>query len=94
MKLSTLFVTVPVAVIATIVAVANRQDVIFKLNPFSDGGPDAVVMPLFLLLFLTFMLGVVVGGTTIAVRGGLKARKKRAAAAAIPAVKTTEPPRS
>jgi len=93
MKLSTVFAIVPIAAIATLVAVANRQDVIFKLNPFSDGGPDAVVMPLFMLLFLTFLFGVVVGGTTIAVRSRLKARKKRMAAATIVAVKTTEPPR-
>jgi uncharacterized integral membrane protein len=92
MKLSTVFVAVPVAVIATIVAVANRQDVTFKLNPFSDGGPDAVVMPLFLLVFLSFLLGVLVAGTTIAIRSGLKTRRKRVAAAAI--VRNTEQPRS
>ena len=92
MKLSTVFVAVPVVVIATIVAVANRQDVTFKLNPFSEGGPDVVIMPLFLLVFLSFLLGVLVGGTTIAIRSALKARRKRVAAAAI--VRITEQPRS
>ena len=94
MKLSTVFVLVPVAVIATIVAVANRQDVTFQLSPFTQGGPDAVVMPLFLLVFLSFLLGVLVGGTTIAVRSGLKARRKRIAAAGIANVKRAEHPRS
>jgi uncharacterized integral membrane protein len=94
MKFSTVFVTVPIAVIATILAIANRQDVTFKLNPFADSGPDAVVMPLFLLVFLTFLLGVLVGGTTMALRNGLQARRKRIAAAAIAKVKNTEAPKS
>ena len=94
MKLSTVFVLVPVVVIATIVAVANRQDVTFKLSPFTQGGPDAVVMPLFLLVFLSFLLGVLVGGTTIAVRSRLKARRKRIAASRIAIVRNTEQPPS
>jgi uncharacterized integral membrane protein len=93
MKVSTVFALVPVAVIATIVAIANRQDVTFKLNPFSDGGPDAVVMPLFLLVFLTFLAGVVVGGTTIAVRSGLKARRKRSEASRLTVVRNIEQPK-
>jgi uncharacterized integral membrane protein len=93
MKLSTVFLTVTVAVIATIVAVANRQDVTFKLNPFSDGGPDAVVMPLFLLVFLAFLLGVLVGGTTIAIRSGLKARRKRSETSRLAVVRNMEPPK-
>ena len=94
MKFSTVFVAVPVAVIATVLAIANRQDVTFRLNPFSQSGPDAVVMPLFLLIFLSFVLGVVVGGTTMALRSGLQARRKRLAAAAIATVKNTETPKS
>jgi uncharacterized integral membrane protein len=94
MKLSTVFVTVPVAVIATVLAVANRQDVVFKLNPFAQIGADAVVMPLFLLVFLSFLLGVVVGGTTMALRSGLHARRKRIAAAAMADVKNMESPKS
>ena len=93
MKLSTVFLAVPVAAIATIVAVANRQDVTFKLNPFSDGGPDAVVMPLFLLVFLSFLLGVLVGGTTIAVRSGLKARRKRSESSRLAIVTKLEQPK-
>lgn len=94
MKLSTVFVLVPVAAILTILAVANRQDVTFKLSPFAESGPDAVVMPLFLLVFLSFLLGVLVGGTTIAVRSGLKARRKRIATTGIANARNAEPPRS
>ena len=94
MKLSTVFVAVPVAVITTILAIANRQDVSFKLNPFADSDADAVVMPLFLLVFLSFLIGVLVGGTTMALRSGLRARRKRIAASAAANVKTTEAPKS
>ena len=94
MKVSSVFVVVPIAVIATVVAVANRQDVIFKLNPFSDGGgPDAVVMPLFLLVFLSFLFGVVVGGTTIATRSALKARAKRSETVRLAIVRNLEQPK-
>ena len=93
MKVSTGFALVPVAVIATILAIANRQDVTFRLNPFQDPGPDAVVMPLFLLVFLSFLFGVVVGGTTIAVRSGLKARRKRSETSRLAVVRNLEQPK-
>lgn len=63
MRLSTYFLLVPVAVIAAALAVANRGMVSFSLDPFSDVHPALVIqMPLFLLLFLTLLLGVVIGG--------------------------------
>ena len=75
MKLSTLLAGVPVAVVAAILAVANREEVAFKLDPFATGDSAAFVMPLFLLVFLSFLLGVLVGGATI----GFAARPERAA---------------
>ena len=63
MRLSTYFLLVPVAVIAAALAVANRAMVSFSLDPFSDVHPALVIqMPLFLLLFLTLLLGVMIGG--------------------------------
>jgi hypothetical protein len=54
---------VPAAVVAAVVAVANRQGVDFSLDPFSQISPAlAVRMPLFVLLFLTFGVGVLLGG--------------------------------
>jgi uncharacterized integral membrane protein len=102
MKLSTLLVLVPVAVVAAILAVANREEVAFKFNPFAEGqSAVAFVMPLFLLVFLSFLLGVLVGGATIALRRAAHARRKRIAASdianalALDAGKTgSEPPRS
>ena len=68
MRLSTYVVTVPIVVAAVVLAVANRNPVGFSLDPFSAAAPAlAVVMPLYLLLFLTFLLGVLVGGLVVAV---------------------------
>jgi uncharacterized integral membrane protein len=81
MKPSTLFVLVPVVLVAAVLAVANREDVAFRLDPFAANDSAVVfVMPLFLLVFLSFLVGVLVGGTTIALRRGRNARRKRLAA--------------
>jgi hypothetical protein len=54
---------VPAAAVAVVVAVANRQGVDFSLDPFSQISPAlAVHMPLFVLLFLTFGAGILLGG--------------------------------
>jgi len=61
-KVSTFLVVVPVVVIATAVALANGETVIFRLDPFSG---FTLSLPLFSLVFLTFFLGVVLGGLTV-----------------------------
>lgn len=84
MKLSTFLVLVPVAAIAAVLAVANREVVVFRLDPFAAGDSAvAFIMPLFLLVFLSFLLGVLVGGATVALRRGRNARRKRIAASDI-----------
>lgn len=63
MKLSTYVIGVPAAVIAAVVAVANRQAVTFSLDPFSQTDPAiALQVPLFLLLFAALIVGVLLGG--------------------------------
>jgi hypothetical protein len=53
----------PAVAAAVVVAVANRRDVIFSLDPFSQASPAfAVRLPLFLLLFIVLGLGVLLGG--------------------------------
>jgi hypothetical protein len=65
-RLSTLLVVIPVVAVAAVAAVSNRTPVTFSLDPFSMDTPAlAVTMPLFLLIFLTFLLGVVLGGLTV-----------------------------
>jgi uncharacterized integral membrane protein len=93
-------VLVPVAVIAAILAVANRQQVMFRLDPFAaDNSAVVFVMPLFLLVFISFVIGVLVGGATIALRHRQTARRKRLAAAdvsnaaASPSERREEPPK-
>lgn len=56
-------VLVPIAVLAIAFAVANRQVVSISFDPFSATEPAfAIVAPLFLLVFLLIMAGVLVGG--------------------------------
>lgn len=93
MRVSTLLVLVPVAAVAAVLAVANREPVAFQFDPFDSG--SALVMPLFLLVFLSFVLGVLVGGATMAFRRSRTARRRRAAASDIAtalAMEAAKPP--
>ncbi|MBI3677035.1 MAG: hypothetical protein HY243_10540 [Proteobacteria bacterium] len=63
MKLSTYVLGVPAAAIAAVVAVANRQNIHFSLDPTSQTAPAiAFDVPLFVLLFLVLVIGVLLGG--------------------------------
>ena len=56
-------VLVPIAIVAVAFAVANRQVVTISFDPFSPSEPAfALVAPLFLLIFLLLMAGVIIGG--------------------------------
>ena len=56
-------VLVPIAIVAVAFAVANRQVVSISFDPFSSSEPAfALVAPLFLLIFLLLMAGVIIGG--------------------------------
>lgn len=56
-------VLVPLAVLALAFAVANRQVTTVSFDPFSAGEPAfALVAPLFVLVFVLLMGGVVIGG--------------------------------
>lgn len=59
-------ILVPVAVVAVILAVANRTPVTLSLDPFArDLSSLAVTMPLFAVVFLSMILGVVIGGAAV-----------------------------
>ena len=76
MRLSTGLVVVPVVIVAAIVAVANRQDVTFSLDPFSANFPSvAFTLPLYGLVFLSILFGVLLGGAAVALR---RTRRRRA----------------
>ena len=58
-----LFILVPLAVVAIVLSVANRGAVTVSLDPFGSASPRwAVELPLFVLLFVTFAAGIVIGG--------------------------------
>ena len=75
MKLSTLIAIVPIAALAALFAVANRQEVVVTLDPFAKG-QLSFAMPLYLLVFLVLLAGVLLGGATVALSRG-RARHKR-----------------
>ena len=57
------FFLLPVAMIVVLIAVANRGPVTVSFDPFTSTGPQfAWTVPLFALMFLCLMLGVLVGG--------------------------------
>src|SRR5581483_3110359 len=100
MKITTILVLVPLALVATILAVANREPIAFRLDPFANPETASVLMmPLFLLVFLSFLLGVLVGGLTVALRRTRNAQRERLAAVdvanalALDAQRSPEPPR-
>jgi uncharacterized integral membrane protein len=77
MKPSTLFVLVPALILAALFSVANRGEVVVRLDPF--GGSDSalsVAMPLYLVVFAALLAGVLLGGATVAL-GRRRARARR-----------------
>lgn len=56
-------ILVPIAVVALGFAVANRQVTTLSFDPFSSAEPAfALAAPLFLLVFVLLMAGVLIGG--------------------------------
>ena len=76
-KFAAAVVLLPLAVVIVLFAVANRQWVTVSFDPFVSVNPAyAVSVPLFLLIFIALIAGVVVGGIAGWVR---QARLRRAA---------------
>jgi uncharacterized integral membrane protein len=56
-------VFVPLAIILVALAVANRTPVAFTMDPFNPGNPGLTLqLPLFAMLFLAAVVGVLLGG--------------------------------
>lgn len=69
MRLTTWIIGIPVALAAIWLALANRQPVELSLDPFSQSTPALTVqMPLYLLLFIAILAGVLLGGLVIGAR--------------------------
>ncbi len=80
-KFLKVIVLVPVAVVILAFAIANRQDATVSFDPFASvNDPVATVtLPLFLVLFLTLVVGVIVGGVATWFTQGVNRHRARAA---------------
>lgn len=62
-KIVSAVILVPLAVVIIVFAVANRQIVTISFDPFSSTEPAAsVTLPLFALIILLLIIGVLIGG--------------------------------
>jgi uncharacterized integral membrane protein len=70
-KIVAAVILIPLAVIIVAFAVANRQAVTVSFDPFSSAQPAyAATLPLFVLIFVLVILGVIVGGVAAWFRQG------------------------
>jgi uncharacterized integral membrane protein len=77
-KIVTAIIIVPLAVIFTAFAVANRQAVTVSFDPFSSTSPAyAATLPLFAIIFAVLILGVLIGGFAAWLRQGKWRRSAR-----------------
>ena len=83
-KIVFLLIVLPVALALVALTVANRHTVIVSFDPFNPLEPAlGLEMPLFLLVFVSLLAGVVVGGIATWITQGpwrKSARDSRAAA--------------
>ena len=62
-KILTAIIVVPLAAVIIAFAVANRQAVTVSFDPFSTSAPAyAASLPLFVLIFVVLIFGVILGG--------------------------------
>jgi uncharacterized integral membrane protein len=91
MKFLRWLIFVPVALLAILIAVANRQPVTFSLDPFDPLKPAiGLTMPLALVIILAMFVGILIGGFSSWRQGRVKAAR-RAAPIVPPAPKATLP---
>ena len=79
-KIVTALILVPLAVVVVALAVANRQPVVVSFDPFDQLHPAmARALPLYQLMLLLLIVGVVVGGVAAWIRQGKWRRAARLA---------------
>jgi uncharacterized integral membrane protein len=70
-KIVAAIVLVPLAIVIVAFAVANRETVTVSFDPFSGNDPAATVsLPLFALVILLLIIGVLIGGLASWLRQG------------------------
>jgi uncharacterized integral membrane protein len=81
-------ILLPVAIVAVLLAVANRAPVTMSFDPFSQRAPEfSVTLPLFALLFLAVVLGILIGGIGAWLNQGKNRRSRRDANRALSRMK-------
>jgi uncharacterized integral membrane protein len=77
-KIVTAIIAVPLAIVIVAFALANRQTVTVSFDPFSSAAPAyAVTLPLFAVVLLVLILGVLIGGFASWLRQGKHRRSSR-----------------
>src|SRR5882757_4679720 len=77
-KILTAIVAIPLAAVIIAFAVANRESVTVSFDPFSSVNPAyAATLPLFAVVLLVLIFGVVVGGAAAWIRQGKWRRAAR-----------------
>jgi uncharacterized integral membrane protein len=70
-KILTAIIVIPLALILIVFAVANRHAVTVSLDPFASSDPAvSLSLPLFALIFVVLIIGVLIGGTATWLRQG------------------------
>ena len=68
-KIVTAIIVIPLATVIIAFAVANRQTVTVSFDPFSSASPAyAITLPLFAIIIVVLILGVLIGGIAAWVR--------------------------
>ncbi len=81
-KIVTALILVPLAILFICFAVANRQTVVVSLDPFDQAHPAmALALPLFALILVLIIGGVIIGGVATWLRQGKWRRAARLAEA-------------
>ena len=63
-RIVSIFVFIPVAIVLIALAVANRGPVLFTIDPFNPGNQQlSWQAPLFALLFLALIIGILLGSS-------------------------------
>jgi uncharacterized integral membrane protein len=77
-KILTAVIAIPLAAVLIAFAVANRQSVTVSFDPFSSAAPAyAATLPLFAVVMLVLIFGVVVGGIAAWIKQGKWRRAAR-----------------
>jgi uncharacterized integral membrane protein len=77
-KIVTAIIVVPLLAVIVAFAVANRQTVTVSFDPFSSAAPAyAVILPLWVVIFLILIFGVLIGGAAAWIRQGKWRRSAR-----------------